>query len=149
MDTLLGEATVSSFFPPFLFWKGSTQKGNNLLAYGNKYFSFWVQPFSVHGNKFFPLRGDPISEGAWGAGQQTGSHQSCLPCKKWQKNVPSESSPRKHLQSDKSLHILHTVNVLKFPTPVANKMAYETVQTQIRLLLKEQSDQGLHCLPFH
>ena len=23
------------------------------------------------------------------------------------------------------------------------------VQTQIRLLLKEQSDQGLHCLPFH
>ena len=25
----------------------------------------------------------------------------------------------------------------------------QTVQTQIRLLLKEQSDQGLHCLPFH
>ena len=24
----------------------------------------------------------------------------------------------------------------------------ETVQTQIRLLLEEQSDQGLHCLPF-
>ena len=24
----------------------------------------------------------------------------------------------------------------------------QTVQTQIRLLLKEQSDQGLHCLPF-
>ena len=24
----------------------------------------------------------------------------------------------------------------------------ETVQTQIRLLLKEKSDQGLHCLPF-
>ena len=23
------------------------------------------------------------------------------------------------------------------------------MQTQIRLLLKEQSDQGLHCLPFH
>ena len=23
----------------------------------------------------------------------------------------------------------------------------QTVQTQIRLLLKEQSDQGLHCLP--
>ena len=25
----------------------------------------------------------------------------------------------------------------------------QTVQTQIRLLLKVQSDQGLHCLPFH
>ena len=25
----------------------------------------------------------------------------------------------------------------------------QTVQTQIRLLLQEQSDQGLHCLPFH
>ena len=25
----------------------------------------------------------------------------------------------------------------------------QTVQTQIRLLLKEQSDQGLHCLPFY
>ena len=25
----------------------------------------------------------------------------------------------------------------------------QTVQTMIRLLLKEQSDQGLHCLPFH
>ena len=24
----------------------------------------------------------------------------------------------------------------------------QTVQPQIRLLLKEQSDQGLHCLPF-
>ena len=25
----------------------------------------------------------------------------------------------------------------------------QTVQTMIRLLLKKQSDQGLHCLPFH
>ena len=25
----------------------------------------------------------------------------------------------------------------------------QTVQTQIRLLLQEQSDQGLHCLQFH
>ena len=28
-------------------------------------------------------------------------------------------------------------------------MSGQTVQTQIRLLLEEQSDQGLHCLPFH
>ena len=27
-------------------------------------------------------------------------------------------------------------------------MHRQTVQTQIRLLLEEQSDQGLHCLPF-
>ena len=27
-------------------------------------------------------------------------------------------------------------------------MPGQTVQTQIRLLLEEQSDQGLHCLPF-
>ena len=25
----------------------------------------------------------------------------------------------------------------------------QTVQIQIRLLLEDQSDQGLHCLPFH
>ena len=29
------------------------------------------------------------------------------------------------------------------------KWHMQTVQTQIRLLLKEQSDQGLHCLPIH
>ena len=28
-------------------------------------------------------------------------------------------------------------------------MSGQTVETQIRLLLEEQSDQGLHCLLFH
>ena len=28
-------------------------------------------------------------------------------------------------------------------------MSRQTVQTQIRLLQEEQSDQGLHCLPLH
>ena len=28
-------------------------------------------------------------------------------------------------------------------------MPGQTVQTQIRLLLEKQSDQGFHCLPFH
>ena len=28
-------------------------------------------------------------------------------------------------------------------------MSWQTVQTQIRLLLEEQSDQGLHCLSIH
>ena len=41
------------------------------------------------------------------------------------------------------------VNVLKFHTPKClTKWYMQTVQTQIRLLLKEQSDQGLHCLSF-
>ena len=49
---------------------------------------------------------------------------------------------------------LEIVNSRKCPkisyTNVTDKMAYmQTVQTQIRLLLMEQSDQGLHCLPFH
>ena len=38
-----------------------------------------------------------------------------------------------------------TVMVLSFPTD----RPWQTVQTQIRLLLEEQSDQGPHCLPFH
>ena len=30
----------------------------------------------------------------------------------------------------------------------SNRQAWQTVQTQIRLLLEEQFDQGLHCLQF-
>ena len=37
-----------------------------------------------------------------------------------------------------------TVMILSFRTD----MSGQTVQTQIRLLLEEQSDQGLHCLQF-
>ena len=40
--------------------------------------------------------------------------------------------------------IITTVMSLSFRTD----MPGQTVQTQIRLLLEEQSDQGLHCLPF-
>ena len=40
---------------------------------------------------------------------------------------------------------LLTVMILSFRTD----MPGQTVQTQIRLLLEEQSDQALHCLPFH
>ena len=39
---------------------------------------------------------------------------------------------------------LYTVMILSFRTDRPG----QTVQTQIRLLLEEQSDQGLHCLPF-
>ena len=38
-----------------------------------------------------------------------------------------------------------TVMILCFRTHGSG----QTVQTQIRLLLEEQSDQGLHCLLFH
>ena len=38
----------------------------------------------------------------------------------------------------------NTVMILSFRTD----MPGQTVQTQIRLLLEEQSDQGLHCLPY-
>ena len=42
------------------------------------------------------------------------------------------------------------VNVLKFWTSkFLTKCHMQTVQTQIRLLLKEQSDQGLQGLPLH
>ena len=39
---------------------------------------------------------------------------------------------------------INTVMILSFRTEKSG----QTVQTQIRLLLEEQSDQGLHCLPF-
>ena len=32
---------------------------------------------------------------------------------------------------------------------IGTDMWKQPVQSQIRLLLKEQSDKGLHCLPFH
>ena len=43
------------------------------------------------------------------------------------------------------LNISYTVMILSFQTD----MLKQTVQTQIRLLLEEQSDQGIHCLLFH
>ena len=39
----------------------------------------------------------------------------------------------------------YTVMILNFRTDRSGQI----VQTQIRLLLEEQSDQGLHCLLFH
>ena len=43
-----------------------------------------------------------------------------------------------------SVYIECTVMILSFRTDIPG----QTVQTQIRLLLEEQSDHGLHCLPF-
>ena len=44
-----------------------------------------------------------------------------------------------------SIVICVTVMIQSFRTD----RSWQTVQTQIRLLLEEQSDQGLHCLLFH
>ena len=45
---------------------------------------------------------------------------------------------------------VNMVNVLKFRTPkLLKKWHLQTMQSQIRLLLKEQSDQGLHYLQYH
>ena len=44
-----------------------------------------------------------------------------------------------------SLNFNPQVKILSFGTDWSG----QTVQTQIRLLLEEQSNQGLHCLLFH
>ena len=54
--------------------------------------------------------------------------------------VLSRGSSNLHTAGLKS----NTVMILSFRTD----MPGQTVQTQIRLLLEEQSDQGIHCLPF-
>ena len=47
--------------------------------------------------------------------------------------------------SHNTAHIIGTVMTLSFRTDWSR----QTVKTQIRLLLEEQSDQGLHSLLFH
>ena len=41
------------------------------------------------------------------------------------------------------------VTVFALLTTMMTDMSGQKVQTQVRLLLEEQSDQGLHCLLFH
>ena len=55
-----------------------------------------------------------------------------------------EFEPRHIMLLEIVLEIIFTVMILSFWTD----MPRQTVQTQIRLLPEEQSDQGLHCLPF-
>ena len=45
----------------------------------------------------------------------------------------------------KNIVFIYTVMIQSFQTD----WSWQTVQTQIRLLLEEQSDQGLHCLLVH
>ena len=64
-----------------------------------------------------------------------------------QKSVGRKSVGRITDYSNMTSAVYHerTVMILSFRTD----MLKQTVQTQIRLLLEEQSDQGLHCLLFH
>ena len=68
----------------------------------------------------------------------------------------------RHISVDTYIHTdIHTYGTrirrglgLSLPSPTIMILSFrtdrsgQTVQTQIRLLLEEQSDQGLHCLPF-
>ena len=55
------------------------------------------------------------------------------------------------------MHVIYGIRYSKCPKILNNKVSEkkdkkkdnQTVQTKVRLLLKEQSDQCLHCLPFH
>ena len=49
-----------------------------------------------------------------------------------------------YIAIDNVVTVMIMIMILSFRTD----MPGQTVQTQIRLLLEEQSDQGLHCLPF-
>ena len=49
-------------------------------------------------------------------------------------------------QPEQTYKVIYMVNVLKFEHSLSVNRPGQTVQTQIRLLLKKQSDQGLPCL---
>ena len=57
--------------------------------------------------------------------------------------VEETNTTKKH-EFEKKVGNCNTLMILSFWTD----MSEQAVQTQIRLLLEEQSDQGLHCLPF-
>ena len=88
MDTLSGEATLSKmFFSPFD--NGLYSKRKEFA--GSKFFPFRGEPidtseFAACGSKFFPTEVDPFSGVGWCVGKQTGSHKTCLPCKKGRKS---------------------------------------------------------------
>ena len=56
-----------------------------------------------------------------------------------------QSDQPEHMYFLFAVWIVYTVMILNFLTDRSG----QTVQTQVRLLLEEQSDQGLHCLLFH
>ena len=48
--------------------------------------------------------------------------------------------------------LMHTCIIIRVTVQslcIGTDRSQQTVQTKIKLLLQKQSDQGLHCLPFH
>ena len=68
-----------------------------------------------------------------------------LACQKKTFCVSNQVRDSNWSQFVQELEIYITVITLSIPTDRSG----QTVQTQIRLFLEEQSDQGLHCLLFH
>ena len=67
---------------------------------------------------------------------------------KWHQHINASSA----LSHGMSLRCFYLQNLLSLITVIflsfRTDRSGQTVQTQIRLLLEEQSDQGLHCLQF-
>ena len=81
MNTLSGESAISKLF--YLPSENGFIKRKDFFVLGSKFFLFRVYPLLRRGkeNKLFPIGGNSFSEAASCAGKQTGSHNSCLPCK--------------------------------------------------------------------
>ena len=64
-------------------------------------------------------------------------------------NNPENFHPHvQEIDSVPEINFINMVDVLTFEHNCLPKRSRETEQTQIRLLLKKQSDQGLPCLLF-
>ena len=77
-------------------------------------------------------------------------YHEVMSCGKLKKIPEKESNYLKILNigTDRSVSTVQTQISLLLQKEQSDK-GLCSVQTQISLLLKEQSDQGLHCLPFH
>ena len=61
----------------------------------------------------------------------------------------SNTSGTENLLVSSNMHDMIDISVTVMTLSFRTDRFGQTVQTQIRLLLEEQSDLGLHCLPFH
>ena len=80
----ISKCHLLKFLPSMQSFKGNKHSGSREAALSKLFLPpFWK---SIHIKmKLFSFRVDPFSEGDCCVGKQTGSHKSCLPCKKWQK----------------------------------------------------------------
>ena len=79
-------------------------------------------------------------------------HSVCILWIHYSMVVPHSSNFRVFTTNVLGVRIFRKFTVVKKPTIIflsfQTDRSGQTVQTQIRLLLEEQSDQGLHCLQF-